>query len=150
MFSVPFFRFFRSIFFEVNAIKQTAVRENHLYTKAYTRGKKQGAHNIVVYVLKDTHASLLRRQNPMKVTLNRVGLSVTKKNGGAVQRNRVKRICREAYRLSDRELHYKRGYIIIIAAKESATGCRMQDIYDDLCYAMKKLDMCTAVNAPDA
>lgn len=140
MFSDPF-RFFRSIF-EVRAIKQTAVKENHLYMKAYSRGRKQGAHNIVVYVLKDTHAGLIRRQNPMKVTLNRVGLSVTKKNGGAVTRNRIKRIIREAYRLSDRELNFRRGYIIIIAARESAAGCKMQDIHDDLCYAMKKLDMC--------
>lgn len=122
-------------------MKQTALRENHLYSKTYAKGKKQSARNIVVYVLRDTHASLLRKQNPMKKTLNRVGLTVSKKIGGAVQRNRAKRVIREAYRLADASLGFKRGFLIVIVAKESAVEVKTRDIYDDLCYAMKKLGM---------
>ena len=61
-------------------MKQTAIRENHLYSKAYARGKKQSARNLTVYVLRDTHAGLLKRQNPQKQFLNRVGLTVSKRS----------------------------------------------------------------------
>jgi len=122
-------------------MKQIAVTENHLYSKAYSRGKKAAAHNVIVYVLKDTHAWLLKKQNPLKRTVNRVGLTVTKKNGGAVVRNRIKRILREAYRQIDDNFHVKRGNIIILAARESAADKKMQDIYSDLLYAFRRLDM---------
>lgn len=122
-------------------MKQIAVKENHLYTKAYRRGRKMVAHNVVVYVLRDTHAWLLKKQNPLKVSINRVGLAVAKKNGDAVARNRTKRIIREAYRQLDRAFGIKTGNIIIISARDSAVGKKTADIYADLLFAMRKLEM---------
>lgn len=122
-------------------MKLTAVKENHLYSKAYAKGKKYVGHTVIVYIMRDTHAGLLKKRNPQKATVNRVGLTVTKKIGGAVIRNRCKRIIREAYRLTDLEAGIRRGYIIIIVARDSAVTSKMQQVKADITAAMKRLDM---------
>ena len=124
---------------EGRKMKIYSVKENHLFSKAYAKGKKVGCRNVAVYLLKDTHASLLRKQNPQKKYLNRVGLTVSKRVGGAVQRNRAKRVIREAYRQADKNYILKKGFIIIIVARESAAGVKTAQIYSDLVYAFGKL-----------
>ena len=125
-------------------MKLTAVKENHLYSKAYAKGKKYVGRTVVVYVLRDTHAGLLKKRNPLKAAVNRVGLTVTKKIGCAVIRNRCKRVIREAYRLTDRESGIRRGFIIIIVARDSAVNAKMQQVKADIAAAMKRLDMISA------
>lgn len=129
-------------------MKLTAVKENHLYSKAYAKGKKYVGRNVVVYVMRDTHAGLLKKRNPLKIAVNRVGLTVTKKIGGAVVRNRCKRIIREAYRLTDREAGIRRGFIIIIVARDSAVTAKMQQVKADITAAMKRLEL-ISVPLPD-
>ncbi|MDD4772092.1 MAG: ribonuclease P protein component [Eubacteriales bacterium] len=122
-------------------MKLTSVKENHLYSKAYAKGKKYVGRYVVIYVLRDTHAGLLKKSHPLKIAVNRIGLTVTKKIGGAVVRNRCKRIIREAYRLTDRESAIRRGHIIIIVARDAAVNAKMQMIKSDIEAAMKKLQM---------
>ena len=122
-------------------MKYKAISENHLYLKAYSKGRKYIGANIVVYVLKDYAAARLKKENPEKKKINRIGITVTKKNGTAVVRNRIKRIIREAYRRTDTENRIRRGYLIVIVAKNSAADKKMQDIRTDIVKAMRKLSM---------
>ena len=116
----------------VTKLKNIAVKENHLYQKAYSKGKKAVGRHVVVYVMKDLKASLLMKANPRKQYLNRVGLTVTKKIGGAVVRNRVKRILREGYRLCEKEIGLKHGRIVIIVARDAAKDVKSGVIYAEL------------------
>ena len=77
-------------------MKDPAIKENHLYVKAYRRGERYVGRYVAVYVLRDLAAKRIALENPKKERVNRVGLSVGKKIGGAVQRNRAKRIIRAA------------------------------------------------------
>ena len=122
-------------------LKYRAISENHLYSKAYTRGKKCVAKRVVVYVLKDFRAEALKRANPEKKKINRVGITVTKKTGGAVVRNRVKRILREGYRAVDTRYGVKKGYLVVIVARNSAVLAKSGEIAADLKYSFKMLDM---------
>lgn len=134
--------------FYVNEMKLFAIGENHLYQKAYTRGEKAASKTVVLYVLCDYAANRLQKANPTKKRLNRVGLTVTKKLGGAVIRNRTKRVLREGYRAVDRETPIKRGYLIVIVAREAATKAKSTDIARDLSDCMQKLGMLEGMAFP--
>ena len=118
-----------------------SLTENHLFSKAYASRQRSVTHSVAVYVMKDRHEKRLKAANPQKESVNRVGIAASKKIGGAVERNRAKRVIREAYRQTDRELGIKRGFIIVIAARERSAVCKMQDVKRDLQYALTKLEM---------
>ena len=122
-------------------MKNVAVKENHLYNKAYTKGKRFFGRYVRVYVLKDLKAKKIMLANPEKEYLNRLGISVSKKNGGAVVRNRIKRIIREGYRAIERDDILYTGYLVIIAAKNEAADAKSTEVERELRYAFRKLDM---------
>ena len=123
-------------------MKFPAIKEHHLYNKAYRSGKRFFGRYVCVYVLKDTHAKLLAKQHPQRKTVNRLGLSVSKKVGGAVKRNRAKRIIRAGYApLCDKLIC---GNLIVISAKPEIDGKKSREIYAELKYAFKKLGMLEA------
>ena len=122
-------------------MKFTAIRENHLYGKAYAKGKKAVTGTVIVYVLRDYAARRLRDAHPEKRFVNRIGLTVGKKLGGAVERNRAKRVLREAMRAVEREPGVKTGYLIVLAARDRSTEAKAGEVERDLRRAMEKLDM---------
>ena len=96
-------------------MKNLAIKEHHLYNKAYKKGRSYIGKLVTVYVLKDYTAEKLMRANPEKKYVNRVGLSVSKKLGGAVARNRAKRLIRAGFDVVKPNL--KAGYLIVIGAR---------------------------------
>ena len=120
-------------------MKNIAIKENHLYVKAYRRGDRYVGKYVAVYVLRDLAAKRLRKENPQKETVNRLGLAVTKKIGGAVKRNRAKRVIRAAYDGVKGDL--KRGFLIVISAREAINGQKSDLVEQELRTAFGKLSM---------
>lgn len=89
------------------------LKENHLFSKAYTRGKCEVTKLCAVYVMRNFKRN--PDGSPMKTKL---GITVNRKLGKACKRNRVKRLIREAYR--ENYSYIKNGYIIVIAARAAA------------------------------
>ena len=73
--------------------------------------------------------------------VNRIGLTVSKKLGGAVVRSRCRRILREAYRQLDKSRGVRPGHLIIIAAREPATQMKSTEVARDLSRAFQKLGL---------
>ncbi len=123
-------------------MKYKTICEHHLYKKTYTKGKRCVCPSITVYVLRDLKANLLARANPQKKKYNRVGLSVPKKaDTGAVGRNRVKRILREAYRLTEKKHSIKQGYLIVISSRAAAQNKKTHEIERELSLAFERLEL---------
>ena len=122
-----------------SGMKNLAIKENHLYNKAYKRGERSVGKYVAVYVLRDLRARRIMIENPEKKYLNRLGIAVSKKIGNAVTRNRAKRIIRAAYRSLEGEI--KTGFLIVISARSEIVGKKAQDVEEELRRAMSKLDM---------
>ncbi|MBO5024076.1 MAG: ribonuclease P protein component [Clostridia bacterium] len=128
-------------------MKNIAISEDHLFRKVYAKGQKIFCKHIAVYVLTDYRASRLAHENPLKTRINRVGLTVTKKLGHAVVRTRTRRILRAAYQQLEKDNNIKKGFLVVIVARDAATTAKTQDIYGDLLYAFKKLGLLLPNNA---
>ncbi len=128
-------------------MKNYAIKEHHLYDKAFRKGERQVGRLTAVYVLRDYAAKRLMLANPEKKYFNRVGLSVGKKVGGAVARNRAKRLLREAYSSIKREEGLATGYLVVLAARAEIVGKRMPEVRAELCRAFSRLGMLQAPRA---
>ena len=120
-------------------MKNEAIKEHHLYNKTFARGARFVGRLVSIHVLKDYAAKKRMLAHPMKKYTNRIGLSVTKKIGGAVVRNRAKRILRAAYETCRPQL--STGFLIVISAREAIHGIKSPELARELTYGFTKLGM---------
>jgi ribonuclease P protein component len=81
-----------AIFRQYSLKKKQLLRKNKNYQFVYRVGKSYANRMIVLYVLKNSSRT------------TRIGFVTGKRLGGAVVRNRVKRLFKEAYRLNQAKL----------------------------------------------
>lgn len=122
-------------------MKDVAIGENHLYNKTFKSGARACEKHVCVYVLRDWGAKRQMLKNPEKKFINRIGLSVTKKLGGAVERNRAKRVIRAGLADARKRGELRTGYLIVIAARFGCDKAKSTEISDELTSAFLKLDM---------
>lgn len=127
-------------------MKYTTLKEHHLYQKTFQRGVQYSGRFLSVFVLRDYAAKRLMKENPQKKYYNRFGVSVTKKVGGAVQRNRVKRILRAGYSAVKPDL--KTGYLIVVSPREGILQAKSTDVERELRRGFARLDMLRTENMP--
>ena len=106
--------------------KSEIFRGKHDFNAVHSRGRSFANHALVILIVSD------ERYN------GKVGFAAGKKLGGAVVRNRVKRLMREAYRLNKNSLRRDCGMILVgrkflITAKFKET----EKAFRDLCKRAK-------------
>ena len=74
------------------------------------------------------HFTVIFKQN--RLDINRLGITVGKKIGNAVKRNKVKRLIREFYRIHKDS--FPQGYDIVVIAKKGADGLAYWKIKEEL------------------
>lgn len=75
-----------------------------------------------------THFRVILKQNGLGIT--RLGITVSKKIGNAVKRNKTKRLIREFFRLH--KTYFPQGYDIVIAAKKGAYDLNLWKVKEEL------------------
>ena len=122
-------------------MKFKAICENHLYSKAYSKGKRAVTPALAVYILPDYAAKRIAKAHPEKKTVNRIGLTTSTKLGGAVIRSRCRRIMREGLRMLMKKKELKVGFLIVVAARTASINLKSTDIEKQLDIAFTKLGM---------
>lgn len=122
-------------------MKEFAIKENHLFVKTYGKGQRNVTRSVCVYVLKDLKAGRLKKENPRKEYINRIGFTATPKIGNAVKRNRSKRIMREAYRMLSKKYILKKGNLIVISARPQAVDATSAQVFGELEVSFKRLGL---------
>ena len=120
-------------------MKNLAIKEHHLYNKAYKKGRSYVGKLVTVYVLRDLTAEKLKKANPEKKYVNRIGLAVSKKLGGAVARNRAKRLIRAGFDVAKTNL--RGGNLIVIGARVAILGKKSTQVAEELCEAFNALKL---------
>jgi len=122
-------------------VKYRAISENHLFSKVYSKGKNAVTRTVAIYVLQDKKARHLMKENPNKTMINRIGITVSKKLGKAVKRNRAKRLLRAGYHAVDKKLNIKKGYLIVLVARASILSVKSDVVARDIEKALFELGM---------
>lgn len=100
-------------------MKKTAtIKRNGDFIRMYRRAKSQTGSVLVTYCAKN------------RLEHNRIGITVSKKIGGAVERNRAKRLIRAAY--TELELQLPQGYDFLFVARTRTTRCKMQQVRETM------------------
>jgi ribonuclease P protein component len=110
--------------------RELRLRENRCFQAVYRRGRFWADRRLAVHVL--------RRSEPAR----RFGFVVGKKLGGAVQRNRVRRLLREACRaLLD---PVPSGVDVVIVARTAAVGASLEELKAEMRALFQRAGLWTA------
>ncbi|HEX3027202.1 MAG TPA: ribonuclease P protein component [Clostridia bacterium] len=99
------------------------LKGNRDFRRIYSRAHSFVSRSVVLYFSKNRLGS------------NRLGITVSKKLGCAVKRNRAKRIIREAYRMTEPEI--RRGYDFVVVARSRALSMKTGELQKDLYTVLK-------------
>ncbi|WP_239253811.1 ribonuclease P protein component [Listeria ilorinensis] len=104
--------------------KEYRIKKNDDFQRVFRKGKSVANRQFVIYTFK-------RGDNDHF----RIGLSVSKKIGNAVCRNRIKRCIRQAFHELEEELTQGNDYIII--ARKPAANMDFHEIKKSLVHVLK-------------
>lgn len=104
-----------------------SLKLNHVFRKLYNRGDSAVNRYLVLYC------------QPNHLQENRVGITVGKKLGKAVVRNRARRRLREVYRLNSGRL--RQGYDMILVARGRTLTASWKELNDTFLRLCRKLEL---------
>ena len=106
------------------------LRHNREFQKVYARGKSMAHPLLVTYVMAHRGAGL------------RYGITTSKKVGGAVQRNRARRVVKAAFQSLLPEL--SGGATVVFVCRTRTALCKMQDVRAAMRKALRSAELLPA------
>lgn len=98
--------------------KHERIRKRRDYLRVYQNGYRVNSKNFIIILSEN------------RLGVKRLGLTVSKKAGNSVKRNRIKRLLREFFRLNKNR--FPSSQDIVIIAKKSIPPLKYQDVCREL------------------
>ncbi|MDR1796078.1 MAG: ribonuclease P protein component [Clostridiales Family XIII bacterium] len=108
------------------ALKPEVLRNRKDFDRLYKRGRSISEKYIVLFAI------------PNALPMNRKAFLASKKVGGAVARNRARRLMKEGFRLMEKEDALKSGFDILFIARNTITGKKRQEVEASMKRALAK------------
>jgi ribonuclease P protein component len=102
-----------------------SLKKNYEFRIVYRKGKSFANKSLVLYKYKTNDS------------INKLGISVSKKVGNSVIRSRVTRLIRESYRLNEEKIQ-KDGWTFVVVARSNAKGASYEEIASALIHLLKQ------------
>lgn len=104
------------------------IKKNREFTSIYNNSKKVYTRYIIIFIQEN------------KKNEQRFGFVASKKTGNAVQRNRIKRLLREAVRLNRDKFKENTNYILVgkSVLKEKLSTLSYRNIEEDLLKGLRR------------
>ena len=108
-----------------------SLKSNFQFRAVYDSGHSVGGKYIVLFCMENS------------LGINRLGITVSKKVGNSVVRNRARRVIRESYRLMEMGCaqKYAQGYDFIVLARKPVVTVGLVDVMAELLRLVKKLQL---------
>lgn len=103
------------------------LKKNYEFMRLYKKGKFFVGKYIILYVRKNSG------------TVKRLGISVSKKFGKSVRRNRIKRLIKESYRYYEDTIKNNNDLVFVARSNENMPS--FSDIKKEMKFLLKKLDV---------
>lgn len=104
------------------------LKKNSDFRTVYRRGRSISNYNLVLYTYKNSLGK------------NRLGISVSKKVGNSVVRNRIRRLISENFRLNEYRLI--QGYDLVFIARSNSKGKNYRVIGRSVLDLLKRAGVC--------
>lgn len=111
-----------------------SLKSNRDFRRLYSRGKQVVSPTMVLYVWKN------------RLDQNRLGITVSKKLGNAVTRNKVRRRIREIYRLHEEE--FSSGLDLVVVARVRGAHVSYWTLDRDFMKLARKMGLLRTKNSP--
>jgi ribonuclease P protein component len=118
--------------------KENRLTRREDFNKVYRYGKSAANHQFVVYVM--------NRHSASAGDGFRLGISVSKKVGNAVVRNRLRRRIKEIVRLNREKLVLKKDFILIV--RKPAADLEYADMEKSILHVLKRAELLVKKGQP--
>ena len=101
-----------------------SLKKSEAFKKVYNNKRSVSNRLLVLYILRNDQE------------INRVGISISRKVGKAVTRNRIKRLIKEYMRLNEEKM--KVGYDLVVVVRAAAAEADFREISESLSDLLDK------------